>query len=130
MGTVTYQGLGINNIYVFMTDNYGGNYLSTPLMNKGVFFFRESPKNVQGFVLWVCYDTTGNGIRLTPSGFPVEQGNGDPLAGSRDVICNVGYYGDCQLMGYNGSTHYTQDTRVDIVFGGGNGPQSGSNCTP
>ena len=49
-----------------MTDNYGGYYLSPPSTNNGLYFFTESPLSVQGFVLWACYDNTGNGVQLTP----------------------------------------------------------------
>ncbi len=132
-GTVTYQGTGQHNLYVFMTDNSGGFYLSSPLLNNGNFFFTASPNNIQGFLLWACYDFSGNGIQLTPNyngyGLPVEQGNGEALTNSGDVICNVGYYGDCMSIGPGGGTHYTSGASVTIIFGGKTGAQSGTICT-
>jgi hypothetical protein len=131
-GNVNYQGTGTHNVYVFMTDNNGGFYLSTPLPNNGFYSFTESPSSVQGFVLWACYDYTGNGLQLTPNysgyGYPVEQGNGASLTNSGDVVCSVGYFGSCLMLGPGGGTHYTSDSTVNIVFGGTKGPQSGSNC--
>jgi hypothetical protein len=133
MGTVNYQGQCLNNIYVFMTDNNGGYYLSLPLTNKAFYSFVESPLSVQGFVLWVCYDSTGNGIQLTPNyngyGYPVQQGNGAPIENSGDVVCNVGYFGSCMAIGPGGGTHYTSNQTVNIVFGGKTGLQSGSSCS-
>ena len=132
MGTVNYQGTCLNNLYVFMTDNNGGYYLSMPLTNKGFYSFVELPLSVQGFVLWACYDTTGNGIQLTPNyngdGYPVQQGNGAPIENSGDVVCNVGYFGNCMALGPGGGTHYTSNRTVNIVFGGAKEPQSGSSC--
>jgi hypothetical protein len=132
-GTVTYQGAGQHNLYVFMTDNSGGFYLSSPLLNNGSFFFTASPNNIQGFLLWACYDFSGNGIQLTPNwngyGLPVQQGNGEALTNSGDVICNVGYYGDCMSIGPGGGTHYTSNASVTILFGGKTGLQSGTICT-
>jgi hypothetical protein len=132
-GTVTYQGAGQHNLYVFMTDNSGGFYLSSPLLNNGSFFFTASPNNIQGFLLWACYDFSGNGIQLTPNwngyGLPVQQGNGEALTNSGDVICNVGYYGDCMNIGPGGGTHYTSSASVTILFGGKTGLQSGTICT-
>jgi hypothetical protein len=132
-GTVTYQGVGEHNLYVFMTDNSGGFYLTSPLLNNGSFFFTESPNNVQGFLLWACYDFSGNGIQLTPNwngyGLPVQQDNGEALTNSGDVICNVGYHGDCMSMGPGGGTHYTSNASVTIIFGGKTGMQSGTICT-
>jgi len=131
-GTVTFQGQCFNSIYVFMTDNYGGYYLSPPLTNNGLYFFTESPLSVQGFVLWACYDYTGNGVQLTPGyngyGYPVQQGNGAPIEGSGDVVCNVGYRGPCMAMGPGGGTHYTSNSTVNIIFGGLTGLQSGTSC--
>jgi hypothetical protein len=132
-GTVTYQGTGQHNLYVFMTDNSGGFYLSSPLLNNGSFFFTASPNNIQGFLLWACYDFSGNGIQLTPNwngyGLPVQQGNGEALTNSGDVICNIGYYGDCMSIGPGGGTHYTSNASVTILFGGKTGAQSGTICT-
>jgi hypothetical protein len=132
-GTVTYKGVGEHNLFVFMTDNSGGFYLSSPLLNNGNFFFTASPNNIQGFVLWACYDFSGNGIELTPNwngyGLPVQQGNGEALTNSGDVICNVGYYGDCMSIGPGGGTHYTSNASVTIIFGGKTGLQSGTICT-
>ena len=132
-GTVTYQDKCFNSIYVFMTDNNGGYYLSPPLTNNGLYFFTESPLSVQGFVLWVCYDNTGIGLRLTPhysgNGYPVQQGNGDSIEGSGDVICNVGYRGACMAMGPGGGMHYSSNNTVNIIFGGMSGLQSGMSCT-
>jgi len=131
-GTVTYKGVGEHNLYVFMTDNTGGFYLTSPLLNNGNFFFTESPNNIQGFLLWACYDYSGNGIQLTPNwngyGLPVQQGTGEALTNSGDVICNVGYYGDCMSIGPGGGTHYTSNASVTIIFGG-KGVQSGTICT-
>lgn len=132
-GTVTYKGVGEHNLFVFMTDNSGGFYLSSPLLNNGSFFFTASPNNVQGFVLWACYDFSGNGIELTPNwngyDLPVRQGDGESLTNSGDVICNVGYYGDCMSIGPGGGTHYTSNASVTIIFGGKTGLQSGTICT-
>ena len=131
-GTVTYQGTGTHNLYVFMTDNNGGYYLSPPLPNKGFYSFIESPSASHGFTLWVCYDFTGNGMQLTPNyggyGYPVQQGTGASISGSGDVICNVGFFGDCANLGPGNGTFYTSDSTVNITFGGGSGPQSGTSC--
>ncbi len=133
MGTVVYQGACLNNIYVFMTDNNGGYYLTPPLTNHGLYSFVQSPLSVQGFVLWACYDSTGNGIQLTPNysgyGYPVQQGNGASIENSGDVVCNVGYFGNCMALGPGGGTHYTSNHTVNIVFGGTAGQQSGSSCS-
>ncbi|HXL72483.1 MAG TPA: hypothetical protein VN963_02555, partial [bacterium] len=71
--------------------------------------------------------------QLTPNwngyGLPVQQGNGEALTNSGDVICNVGYHGDCMSMGPGGGTHYTSSASVTIIFGGKTGMQSGTICT-
>jgi hypothetical protein len=129
-GTVTYQGTGSGHVYVFLVNQTNGTVTMGSQLNSGNSY--SFTGNVVNSELYAAYDNSGNGFKLVGSssgGSTLEQGNGNGLTGSGDVVCLVGYTGACPNVNSQSAqgSFYSATTGINIVFGG-TVSQSGTNC--
>ena len=125
-GTVTYQGTGSGHVYVFLVNQTNGTVtMGSSLSSGSTYTFTGITVNSE---LYAAYDNSGNGFKL--SGNTLEQGNGNSLSGSGDVVCLVGYTGACPNVNTTSAqgSLYSSTNGINIVFGGAVA-QSGTNCT-
>jgi hypothetical protein len=125
-GTVTYQGTGSGHVYVFLVNQTNGTVtMGSSLSSGNTYSFTNISVNSE---LYAAYDNSGNGFKL--SGNTLQQGNGNSLSGSGDVVCLIGYNGACPNVNTSSAqgSLYSTTTGLNIVFGG-TVAQSGTNCT-